>query len=290
MTAQGDPGPAEAPVETLRSRAEETEYKRLARERALRALELRKAGYTYGKIQTTLKYRSTCGVRAAIKQALRWTLSDPTDEVRALEVERLDVLLVKCNQILALVGTETRIDGAGNAVPNPYYQDFDLLFKAIDRLLLINIRRSKLLGLEVPPQSALLMAEYQKLFDQFAKLVSEVGGIIVKEAPVDVAQRILAKIAAFQSASAASSLSAVSAATSVGNGQYSDVAFNVTQVNINPPGAPRVREPGPLLDALPISAEVNPIMPPNHPSDIQALEQEGDQLEADPGEGEGLAP
>jgi hypothetical protein len=277
MSEQGDPGPAVEAVSAF-----ETERKKLARERATRALELRKAGYTYARIQSTLKYNSISGVQTALKAALKWTLSDSADEVRALEVERLDMLLQRCVQIMSLVNVPKKDDGTAN----PYYQDFDLLFKAIDRLLLINIRRSKLLGLEVPPQTALLMAEYQKLFDQFSKLVSEVGGIIVKEAPADVAHRILEKIASFQAASAGSMAGTLSAAAATNNGMLSETALNLTHVTINAPGTPAPREIGPAIDVLPVPADSRAELKPlNWKTDGERrtleCEQEGESLEGE---------
>lgn len=164
--------------------------------------------------------------------------------------------------------------GKFKKVPNVYYQDFELLFKAIDRLLLINIRRSKLLGLEVPPQTALLMAEYQKLFDQFNKLVSEVGGIIVKEAPPEISQRILAKIASFQAASAGATSNVMSAYNASGNGQMSETALNINQVNIYSQEEPRMRKVGPPLEPMDVTPGFEPTLPQTTGGDICAINLE----------------
>jgi len=65
-----------------------------ATERQRLALELRKAGATYESIARELGYRNRAGSAAAVKTALQKMLQQPAEEVRTLEVARLDALLL----------------------------------------------------------------------------------------------------------------------------------------------------------------------------------------------------
>ena len=98
-----------------------------AHDRHLRALELRKAGATYQQIADELGYSGPRGAHKAVASALKATLKEPADEVRALELARLDAAL------LAIWQRVRRGDE-----------------KAIDRLLSIMKRRMDLLGLAAP--------------------------------------------------------------------------------------------------------------------------------------------
>lgn len=96
----------------------------------LKALELRKAGVSYAKIAETLGYKSASGAHKAVSSALKKTLQEPADDVRRLEVERLDAML------LAMWPHVSK--GA---------------FGAVDRALRIMERRAKLLGLDAPTRT-----------------------------------------------------------------------------------------------------------------------------------------
>jgi hypothetical protein len=98
-------------------------------ERKLQALELRKAGASYQAIAEQLGYSGASGAFAAVKAALRDTLREPAQELRELELARLDA---------ALLALWRRV------------QDGDE--KAIDRMLAIMKRRSELLGLDRKPR------------------------------------------------------------------------------------------------------------------------------------------
>jgi hypothetical protein len=62
-------------------------------ERQRAAIELRKVGNTFQEIADELGYASASGAQNAVLSALRKTLQEPTDELRKLECERLDVML-----------------------------------------------------------------------------------------------------------------------------------------------------------------------------------------------------
>ena len=98
-----------------------------ANERQLKALTLRKAGAGYQAIADALGYKDHTGAWRAVKSALKRTLQEPADELRTLELARLDDMLKAIAPHVA----------AGNLT-------------AIDRALKIQERRAHLLGLDAP--------------------------------------------------------------------------------------------------------------------------------------------
>ena len=63
-----------------------------AKMRAAKALELRMEGKTFAAIAKEAGYNSPQAAHDAVKRALDATLREPADRLRALELERLDVL------------------------------------------------------------------------------------------------------------------------------------------------------------------------------------------------------
>lgn len=94
-------------------------------EKQLEALEMRKAGLPYQKIANALGYSNHSGARKAVIAAMKKTLREPAEEVRELEIARLDDL----------------INAIWHFRAKPEY---------LDRILKIMERRSKLLGLDAP--------------------------------------------------------------------------------------------------------------------------------------------
>lgn len=105
-----------------------TSARRLAAtERQLQALELRAGGVSFPRIAQRLGYDGPSGAYKAVLTALKRTQQEPADEVRRLAVERLDRILFAI--------WKRALDG-------------DL--ECIDRVLKIETRRAKLLGLDAP--------------------------------------------------------------------------------------------------------------------------------------------
>lgn len=102
-----------------------------AKERVAQAIELRKAGATYQRIADTVGYNSEQAAHKAVTDALVAMLREPAEELRLLEVERLDSLFLSAFP-LAKQGVMT----------------------AIDRCLRIMERRARLLGLDAPVRVA----------------------------------------------------------------------------------------------------------------------------------------
>lgn len=94
-------------------------------EKKRRALELRKAGCGYDEIAAALGYANAGGAYKIVQQALKDTYREPAEEIRTLELERVDRLL--------------------RAVwPRALKGDVE----AVDRVLKIMTRRARLLGLD----------------------------------------------------------------------------------------------------------------------------------------------
>lgn len=96
-------------------------------EKKIKALELRKAGANYQSIADALGYKGPSGAFKAVQSGLRAVLKEPAEELRTLELERLDGILMAIYPLAR---------GGDNA--------------AIDRCLKIMERRSRLLGLDAP--------------------------------------------------------------------------------------------------------------------------------------------
>jgi hypothetical protein len=96
-------------------------------DRAVQAIELRRAGLTFQQIADRLGYMNRAGAWHAVQTGLRMALETPSRELIGLEVERLDALQASVWD-RALGGD----------------------MKAIDRVISIMRRRAKLLGLDAP--------------------------------------------------------------------------------------------------------------------------------------------
>ena len=96
-------------------------------DRQRQALQLRAGGATYQQIADALGYRGAAGALKAVRAGLLATLQEPADELRTLELARLDALL-RAVWPKAMRGELT----------------------AVDRVLKIMERRANLLGLDAP--------------------------------------------------------------------------------------------------------------------------------------------
>ena len=101
-------------------------------EKQRQALELRKAGATYAAIARHLGYHDESGARYAVSAILERTEGDTADEYRALQ-------LLELNDLRRAIIAQAR-SAKGNM-----YQ-----LKVIDRILKIQEREAKLLGLDAP--------------------------------------------------------------------------------------------------------------------------------------------
>lgn len=119
-------------------------------EREAEAARLRSLGWTYQRIADELGWSNKGDAHHAVQRVLRDTVQEAGDDLRALELTRLDALYVAANEVLArkhvTVSNGRIVSGTDGG---PILDDAPVL-QAIDRLLKIQERRSKLLGLDAP--------------------------------------------------------------------------------------------------------------------------------------------
>ncbi len=74
--------------------AKQTQQRILAREKQRRAMEMRKAGATYQIIADQVGYADQSGARKAVERAMKETLQEPAEELRTMQIERLNHMLL----------------------------------------------------------------------------------------------------------------------------------------------------------------------------------------------------
>lgn len=115
-----------------------SERRLAAADRQRLALQLRKGGLDYRRIADQLGYDGPSGAFKAVTSALQKTLKEPAEDVRTLELARLDDLLTGLwPEVLP-----RRDPATGDTIPAN--------LAAIDRVVRVMERRAKLLGLDAP--------------------------------------------------------------------------------------------------------------------------------------------
>lgn len=115
--------------------------------RDAKACELRSAGRTYSQIAEELKYPNQGCAFRGVQRAIKEILQEPAEEVRQLELQRLDNMYASVVEVMErqhFTVSNGRIIYHGDS-PLP---DDSPVLQAVDRLLKIQERRSKLLGLD----------------------------------------------------------------------------------------------------------------------------------------------
>lgn len=107
-------------------------------ERRSDAIRLRIDGLSYEAIAGQLGYTDRSAAFKAVEAGRRELLAEPAAELVTLETDRLDVMLVNAWQVL----NDAKAAGDG-----------DLRLRALDRLVRISERRSRLLGLDAPART-----------------------------------------------------------------------------------------------------------------------------------------
>jgi len=143
-------------------------------QRDAQATELRGRGFTYRAIAEQLGLHDASSARKAVERALVATVAEPCEELRRLELLRLDTMAVAAWEVLdaqhplVSAGRVMAWDGEPLTDPMP-------VLAAVDRLLRISERRCRLLGLDAPVQldgGVLSIAEIDR---QLAVLDAEIA-------------------------------------------------------------------------------------------------------------------
>jgi hypothetical protein len=135
------------------------------REKDRQALELRKAGASYEVIAKQLGYADSSGAYKSIQRSMKSIIAEPTDELRTVEYERL-------NQMLLILWERVQQGELG----------------AIDRALSIMDRISKMYGLDSPRKSEINQTITQGVMivdgtkDEYLSAIrDEIDGEVVKD-------------------------------------------------------------------------------------------------------------
>jgi hypothetical protein len=135
-------------------------------ERQRQALELRKAGVKFQTIADQLGYAGPSGAYVAVKAALKATLQQPADDVRQMELERID-------ELWFIAYTAARRGDLG----------------AIDRCIRLLRRRADMLGLDAPIKRETTVSFILQNFAERAALEAGLDPALV----LAEAERILAE-------------------------------------------------------------------------------------------------
>ena len=129
-------------------------------ERDAKAAALRSKGWSFRDLAAELGYASVGAAHTAVQRALKAIVEEPAADVRAMELERLDAMLRAVQTVLEaehVVVSQGRVvrrrTGEVDDDGEPIYEDvpdYAPVMAAVDRLLKIQERRSRLLGLDAP--------------------------------------------------------------------------------------------------------------------------------------------
>lgn len=127
-------------------------------QRDAEAARLRSSGWTYPRIAAELGFNHKADAYNAVKRVLDATVREAGDDLRALELDRLDDMyaaameVLKRGHVVVSHGNVVTHDGA----PLP---DDGPVLQAIGTLLRIQERRAKLLGLDAPVKRDLTLTD-----------------------------------------------------------------------------------------------------------------------------------
>lgn len=149
--------------------------------RRAKAIQMRLDGAHYAEIATALGYRSRGAAVQDVQRALVDLTAEPTAELRALEVGRLDDMYVavmgvlRREHITVSHGHIVEIPDPDNeGAKKPLIDDGPVL-AAVDRLLKIQERRAKLLGLDAPTKVTVITDA--ALDEEEARLAAEIADL-----------------------------------------------------------------------------------------------------------------
>lgn len=136
--------------QTNRTRGPDGRYIRTgeAADQDAEMLKLRTSGWSYRRIAEHFDL-STSGVHEAIQKVLHATVEEPAADVRKLELERLDVAYAAVVKVLEAKHVTVSHGKVIYQGEEPLLDDGPVL-AAVDRLLKIQERRARLLGLDAP--------------------------------------------------------------------------------------------------------------------------------------------
>jgi len=143
-------------------------------ERDANAARLRADGANYDEIAREMGYGSAASAWKAVDRALRATVAEPAARVRTIELARLDILLWEAWKVLR---ARHIVVNQGRVVLDPDsgqpLHDHGPVLQAIDRVLKIQERRARLLGLDAPVKVEAITVD--QIEAEIARLAAELG-------------------------------------------------------------------------------------------------------------------
>lgn len=146
-------------------------------DRDQQAARLRAMGYTFERIAAEVGYDSRATAYAAVQRVLRETVREAGDELRTLELERLDAMQAAAVEVLERRHV-TVSNGKVIQLGGEPLEDDGPVLAAIDRMIRIQERRARLLGLDAPVRANLtvtdeMTARVKALAEELAELGPE---------------------------------------------------------------------------------------------------------------------
>ena len=145
-------------------------------DRDLKALELRRQGYTYERIASLAGYGNRSAAYGAVQRGLALSVRETADEVRQLEIERLEDLRRPALEALRrrhLVVSQGKVMHDPDT-GEPLIDDMPLLH-AIDRLIKISERMAAYRGLDAPRRSVSEVLTLDVIQAEILRLKSQVS-------------------------------------------------------------------------------------------------------------------
>jgi hypothetical protein len=145
-------------------------------DRDLAALELRRQGHTYDQIARLNGYASRSSAYGAVQRALALSVRETADEVRQLEIDRLEDLRRPALEALRrrhLVVSQGKVMHDPDT-GDPLIDDMPLLH-AIDRLIKISERMAAYRGLDAPRRSVSEVLTLDVIQAEILRLKSQVS-------------------------------------------------------------------------------------------------------------------
>lgn len=144
-------------------------------ERDAQACRLRTAGLEYHEIAERLGFSDKGSARKAVERALAAIVAEPAGRLKTLELARLDVALVEAFRVM---NTKHVAYSNGRVIMDPSdptkpLRDDGPTLAAIDRVVRISERRSRLCGLDAPTRVEAINVDAVEA--EIARLAAELG-------------------------------------------------------------------------------------------------------------------
>jgi hypothetical protein len=150
-------------------------------ERDAQALEHRRRGLTYRQVAAQMGWKNQASAYEAVQRALSDAICEPADEVRRIELDRLDEYMRHALRVLATPhymvsqhGEVVMFTDAATGVDKPVMDDEPVL-RALDRLLKISAHRDRLLGLAAPTRTRVEVITEDAVDAELKRLAEEIA-------------------------------------------------------------------------------------------------------------------